>query len=110
LSWLELLLIPLGFVVGAYGTLVGAGGGFVLVPVLLLTSERDAATHVDLARGRLLQRGLRIGGVRAMKRIDYHTGLIRRRGVPRIDRRAFLVGAVPPGVRSMFGAAGVGGY
>ena len=33
---IELLLIPLGLVVGAYGTLVGAGGGFVLVPVLLL--------------------------------------------------------------------------
>jgi uncharacterized membrane protein YfcA len=31
-----LWLIPLGFVIGAYGTLIGAGGGFVLVPVLLL--------------------------------------------------------------------------
>ncbi len=30
------MLIPLGLVVGAFGTLVGAGGGFVLVPVLLL--------------------------------------------------------------------------
>lgn len=28
--------MPLGFVVGAYGTLIGAGGGFVLAPVLLL--------------------------------------------------------------------------
>jgi uncharacterized protein len=32
----DLLLIPLGVAVGAFGTLVGAGGGFVLVPVLLL--------------------------------------------------------------------------
>jgi uncharacterized membrane protein YfcA len=31
-----LWLVPLGFVVGAYGTLIGAGGGFVLMPVLLL--------------------------------------------------------------------------
>ena len=30
------MLIPLGLVVGAFGTLVGAGGGFVLVPALLL--------------------------------------------------------------------------
>ncbi len=30
-----LWLIPLGFVIGAYGTLIGAGGGFVLVPILL---------------------------------------------------------------------------
>jgi len=31
-----LLLVALGFAVGAFGTLVGAGGGFILTPVLLL--------------------------------------------------------------------------
>ena len=31
-----LLLVLLGFSVGAFGTLVGAGGGFILVPILLL--------------------------------------------------------------------------
>src|ERR1051326_7178394 len=31
-----LWLVPVGFVIGAYGTLIGAGGGFVLVPLLLL--------------------------------------------------------------------------
>jgi uncharacterized membrane protein YfcA len=36
-SYLRLLwLIPLGFFVGGYGTLIGAGGGFVLAPALLL--------------------------------------------------------------------------
>jgi uncharacterized membrane protein YfcA len=35
----------LGFVVGAFGTLVGAGGGFVLVPILLLLyPEEDPET------------------------------------------------------------------
>jgi len=29
-------LVALGFVVGAFGTLIGAGGGFLLVPLLLL--------------------------------------------------------------------------
>ena len=29
-------LLALGLGVGAYGTLIGAGGGFVLMPVLLL--------------------------------------------------------------------------
>ena len=29
-------LIPVGFIIGAYGTLIGAGGGFVLVPMLIL--------------------------------------------------------------------------
>ncbi|MDD5090703.1 MAG: sulfite exporter TauE/SafE family protein, partial [Candidatus Wallbacteria bacterium] len=31
-----ILLIFLGFAVGCFGTLIGAGGGFVLMPVLLL--------------------------------------------------------------------------
>ena len=30
------LLCLLGFAVGVFGTLVGAGGGFILTPVLLL--------------------------------------------------------------------------
>jgi uncharacterized membrane protein YfcA len=45
-------LAPIGFLVGAYGTLVGAGGGSVLVPVLLmLLPNRDPAaiTAISLA-------------------------------------------------------------
>lgn len=34
-------LIPLGLAIGTYGTLIGAGGGFVLVPILLLLYPRD---------------------------------------------------------------------
>ena len=37
----HLLLVALGLVVGAFGTLIGAGGGFVLAPVLLLLYPRD---------------------------------------------------------------------
>ena len=47
-----LWLIPLGFVVGAYGTLIGAGGGFLLVPVLLLLYPRETPetiTSISLA-------------------------------------------------------------
>lgn len=33
---MDILLLALGFAVGAYGALIGAGGGFVLVPALLL--------------------------------------------------------------------------
>jgi uncharacterized protein len=29
-------LIPVGFIIGVYGTLIGAGGGFVLVSMLIL--------------------------------------------------------------------------
>jgi uncharacterized membrane protein YfcA len=33
-AWAQLVL--LGFVVGTFGTLIGAGGGLLLVPLLLL--------------------------------------------------------------------------
>ena len=54
LSWLafHLLLTIIGFAVGCYGTLIGAGGGFVLVPVLLLLYPRETPeqlTAVSLA-------------------------------------------------------------
>lgn len=47
-----LALIPLGFLVGGYGTLIGAGGGFVLVPILLLLYPREnpeIITSISLA-------------------------------------------------------------
>jgi len=46
------LLVLLGLVVGAVGTLVGAGGGFLLAPVLLLVYPHDSArtlTAISLA-------------------------------------------------------------
>ena len=36
-------LIPLGAMVGAFGTLIGAGGGFVLMPILLLVYPQEKA-------------------------------------------------------------------
>jgi uncharacterized membrane protein YfcA len=45
-------LVPLGLLVGAYGTLIGAGGGFVLVPILLLlypNEEPAVITSISLA-------------------------------------------------------------
>jgi len=52
-QYLRLLwLIPLGFFAGAYGTLIGAGGGFVLAPALLLIYPAEASetiTSISLA-------------------------------------------------------------
>ncbi len=43
-------LFPLGLGVGAFGTLVGAGGGFVLVPVLLfLYPDMKASTVTSIS-------------------------------------------------------------
>lgn len=47
-----LLLLSLGFFVGAYGTLIGAGGGFLLVPALLMLFPNEtptALTSISLA-------------------------------------------------------------
>lgn len=78
MSWWELLLLPLGFVVGAYGTLVGAGGGFVLVPALLLIypgEKRSSITSISLAV--VFFNALSGSAAYArLKRIDYVTGLI----------------------------------
>jgi hypothetical protein len=73
-----LLLIPLGFLTGAYGSLVGVGGGFILVPVLLMlhagknpavvTSISLAVVSVNALSGSLAYAG--------MKRIDYARGIL----------------------------------
>jgi uncharacterized protein len=79
---LAALIIPgfvlLGAVVGAYGTLIGAGGGFILVPVLLLlypsaspaqvTAISLAAVFANAASGSL--------GYYRLRRVDYRTGFI----------------------------------
>lgn len=47
-----LWLLPLGFFAGAYGTIIGAGGGFVLAPALLLLYPGEAPetiTSISLA-------------------------------------------------------------
>lgn len=48
LGWwpLHLLLLIIGFSVGAYGTLIGAGGGFVLVPILLVIYPTETPTQL----------------------------------------------------------------
>ena len=71
-------LIPLGFVIGAYGTLIGAGGGFVLVPLLLLLYPKeipDLITGISLAVVffNTLSGSIAYG---RMKRIDYKSGVI----------------------------------
>lgn len=45
-------LIPLGLLIGAFGTLIGAGGGFILVPALLIlypNANPEVITSISLA-------------------------------------------------------------
>jgi uncharacterized protein len=71
-------LVALGVAVGCYGTLIGAGGGFVLMPVLLLLypdQSADLLTCISLA----VVFFNALSGSEAyalLKRIDYRSGLM----------------------------------
>src|ERR1700759_2000148 len=72
----ELLLI--GFVIGTCGTLIGAGGGFILVPFLLLT-DHSLSTEIVTAISIAVVAANAISGSIAYARsgrIDYKAGLL----------------------------------
>jgi uncharacterized protein len=105
-------LVPLGFVVGAYGTVVGAGGGFLLVPALLLiypTARPATITSISL----LVVFFNSVAGALAYareRRIDYRSGLMFAAAtVPGAVLGAIVVGFIPRALFSgLFGLALLG--
>jgi uncharacterized membrane protein YfcA len=73
-----LSLVALGLGIGCYGTLIGAGGGFVLMPVLLLMyPARNAEMLTSISLAVVFFNALSGSEAYAMmKRIDYRSGLI----------------------------------
>ena len=91
-------LALLGLVVGAYGTLIGAGGGFILVPVLLLLYpdlEPEEITSISL--GVVFVSALSGSASYArQRRIDYTTGLLfAASSAPGVVAGALVVQYVP---------------
>ena len=73
-----ILLCLLGVGVGAFGTLVGAGGGFVLTPVLLLLYPRDSAqtiTAISLVVV-FFNAGSGSAAYARLRRTDYRSGMV----------------------------------
>ena len=76
MQWLGFVLM--GVVIGGFGTLIGAGGGFILMPVLLLMSPKEepeflacislAVVFFNAASGTI--------GYARQKMIDYRAGLV----------------------------------
>ena len=73
-----LWLLPLGFVIAAYGTLIGASGGFVLVPLLLLLYPKESPEIITSISLAVVFFNAASGSVAyaRMKRIDYKSGII----------------------------------
>ena len=71
-------LVGLGVVVGAYGTLIGAGGGFILVPVLLLLYPHASPAQVTAISLGVVFANAASGsvGYYRLRRVDYRTGFI----------------------------------
>lgn len=75
---LYLWLLPVGVLIGAFGTLIGAGGGFVLTPILLLVyphESPESITSISLAVVFLNAFSGSVAYAR-MQRIDYPSGTL----------------------------------
>jgi uncharacterized membrane protein YfcA len=75
-QWLGLALLGLG--VGAFGTLIGVGGGFILVPVLLVLYPEEPVhiiTSISLAVAGITAASGSLAYAR-LGRIDYRAGLL----------------------------------
>jgi len=73
-----LWLFPLGLGIGAFGTLIGAGGGFILVPILLIVypdENTELITSISLAVVFFNALSGSFAYAR-MKRIDFKSGIV----------------------------------
>jgi len=72
------LLVLIGFAVGGFGTLIGAGGGFILTPILLLLYPHDSAqtlTAISLAAV-FFNAASGSAAYARQRRIDYRSGAV----------------------------------
>jgi uncharacterized membrane protein YfcA len=90
--------VVVGVAVGAYGTLVGAGGGFAMVPILLLVYPRQSPAQLTAVSLGAVFANVVSGsiGYARLRRIDYRTGLILAPAtIPGAVIGAVVVGAIP---------------
>lgn len=73
-----IILILIGFAVGTVGTLIGAGGGFILVPLMLLIFPGYAPEVITAVSMAVVASNATSGTIAYMraKRVDYKAGII----------------------------------
>jgi len=109
-------LVALGLMVGAYGTLIGAGGGFVLVPLLLFIYPHDSPAQITAISLGVVFVNAASGSLSyfRLRRADYRTGLwLAAATLPGAVLGSMVIGAIPRGAFEVtMGAAllGVGAY
>ncbi|HEY5369937.1 MAG TPA: sulfite exporter TauE/SafE family protein [Hanamia sp.] len=72
------LLILIGFIIGALGTLIGAGGGFILVPILIIIRPDFKPETITAISMVIVACNAISGSIAYMsaKRVDYKAGII----------------------------------
>ncbi len=76
--WMYLLLVPIGGVIGTYGTLIGAGGGIFLVPTLLVLYPQESPNTIASISLAVVFFNAASGTIAygRMRRIDYRAGVV----------------------------------
>ena len=77
-SWTALGLVGLGLAAGAFGTLVGAGGGFILTPILLLVYPHESPRTITAISLMAVFFNAASGSIAyaRQRRIDLRSGLV----------------------------------
>lgn len=77
-AWTAVWLAALGVGVGAFGTIVGAGGGFILTPILLLLYPHDSAETITAISLTVVFFNAASGSVAyaRQRRIDFRAGIV----------------------------------
>ncbi|MHB8588489.1 MAG: sulfite exporter TauE/SafE family protein [Candidatus Dormibacteraceae bacterium] len=94
-------LVAVGVLVGAYGTLIGAGGGFVLVPLLLLLYPHKSPAQLTAVSLAVVLANASSGSLSyyRLRRADYKSGAwLAVATIPGAILGAIVVGTIPRGL------------
>jgi hypothetical protein len=90
--------IPIGFLVGTYGTIIGAGGGFIIVPFLMFLFPDDGPSMITAASLAVICVNAASGTIAYafQKRISYRTGMLFAAAtIPGALLGSYLTGFIP---------------